>query len=99
MWQNYLGQAVQFWPLRHNFMGTRGSGTESPVRPFDEVQATVAAAEADKDDEPAAWSVQPKRVTARNSEMYPYRFVVEHLGMAKNLAIRDSLGTVQVHVG
>ena len=24
------------------------------------VQATAAAAEADKDDEPAAWSVQPK---------------------------------------
>ena len=27
----------------------------------DKVQATAAAAEADKDDEPAAWSVQPKR--------------------------------------
>jgi hypothetical protein len=26
----------------------------------DKVQATAAAAEGDKDDEPAAWSVQPK---------------------------------------
>jgi len=26
------------------------------------VQATAAAAEADKDDKPAAWSVQPKHV-------------------------------------
>jgi mannose-6-phosphate isomerase-like protein (cupin superfamily) len=30
------------------------------------VQATAAAAEADKDDEPAAWSVQPKQVADKH---------------------------------
>src|ERR1035441_2445915 len=35
---------------------TRHNGTLGRLK----VQATAAAAEADKDDEPAAWSVQPK---------------------------------------
>ena len=32
----------------------------------DKVQATAAAAEADKDDEPAAWSVQPKHASDKH---------------------------------
>jgi hypothetical protein len=33
----------------------------------DKVQATAAAAEADKDDEPAAWSVRPKHAPDKSA--------------------------------